>query len=59
MTQTSALAVIGIFLLAACATVIQTVRVIARARIRRQRRLVRLSSVVTGMPAGSPNDQFS
>jgi len=45
-------------LLAACAAIAQTVRAFARARIKRQRRLSRLASVVIGLPA-SPNDQIS
>ncbi|MGB7758915.1 MAG: hypothetical protein WBL61_03745 [Bryobacteraceae bacterium] len=59
MTQTSALAVIGIVLLAVCATVMQAARALARARIRRQQRMLRISSVVTGIQADSPRDQFS
>jgi hypothetical protein len=46
-------------LLAACAMIMETARVMARARIRRQRRLVRLSSVVTGLQPVSPHDQLS
>ncbi|MGA2275237.1 MAG: hypothetical protein ABSH00_16915 [Bryobacteraceae bacterium] len=58
MTQTSALLAIGIVLLVACAAISQAARAAASARIRRQRRLLRLSSVVTGLPV-SPNDQPS
>ncbi|MGB9457244.1 MAG: hypothetical protein WCB12_14450 [Bryobacteraceae bacterium] len=59
MTETSALLAIGIGLLVACAMIMETARVMARARIRRQRRLVRLSSVVTGLQPVSPHDQLS
>ncbi|MGD0668334.1 MAG: hypothetical protein ABSB23_12295 [Bryobacteraceae bacterium] len=59
MTETLALLAIGIGLLAACAMIMETARVMARARIRRQRRLVRLSSVVTGLQPVSPHDQLS
>jgi len=55
MSQTSALAVIGIVLLAVCAIIMQTARVITRARIRRRRMMMRVCSVVTG----SPDDQAS
>ena len=58
MTQTTALVVVGVVLLAACAAIAQTARAIARARIRRQRRSSRIASVVTGLPA-SPHDQLS
>ncbi|HEY1182771.1 MAG TPA: hypothetical protein VGE89_01220 [Bryobacteraceae bacterium] len=58
MTQTTALVVVGVVLLAACAAIAQTARAIARARIRRQRRSSRIASVVTGLPA-SPEDQIS
>ena len=58
MTQTSSLVVVGLVLLAACAAIAQTVRAFARARIKRQRRLSRLASVVIGLPA-SPDDQIS
>jgi hypothetical protein len=60
MNQTFALVAVGIALLAACAVLTQqAARAIARARIRRQRRLLRLSSVVTGLPPVSPDDQIS
>jgi len=55
MSQTLALAMIGIALLAVCAIAMQTTRAVARARIRRQERMLRLCSVVTG----SPDDQAS
>jgi hypothetical protein len=58
MTQISALVAVGIVLLVACAAITQAARVMARARIRRQRRVLRLSSVVTGLPA-SADDQLS
>jgi hypothetical protein len=59
MTQTSALVVVGVVLLAACAAITQVARALARARIRKQRRLLRLSSVVTGLPPTAPDDQLS
>jgi hypothetical protein len=60
MTQVSILIAVGIALLAACAVLTQhAVHMIARARVRRQRRLLVLSSVVTGLPTVSPDDQLS
>ncbi|MGO9012051.1 MAG: hypothetical protein ACLQPN_18285 [Bryobacteraceae bacterium] len=59
MTETLALLAIGIGLLAACAIIMETARVMARARIRRRRRLLRLASVVTGLQPVSPHDQLS
>lgn len=54
MNQTSALAVIGILLLAGCVGAMQAARSIARARIRRQLKMMRMCSVVAGSPENSP-----
>jgi len=59
MNQTWTLIAVVTALVAACAAVFQATRAISRARIRRQQRLVRLSSVVTGEPAEAPDNQFS
>jgi hypothetical protein len=55
MSQTSALAVIGIVLLAVCAAVMQTSRAVARARTRRQLKMMRMCSVVAGSPNVAPD----
>jgi uncharacterized lipoprotein YajG len=57
MNQASALALIGILLLAGCAAIMQFARVIARARLRRRRKMMRMCSVVVGVPAEASNDQ--
>jgi hypothetical protein len=59
MTLTSELVVIGIAALAVCASVMQAARVVARSRIKRQTRMQRISSVVTGSSPAAPNDQYS
>jgi len=58
MNQISALLVVAVVLLAGGAGIAEAARAMARARIRRQQRLLRLSSVVTGLPPSSP-DSFS
>lgn len=58
MRQTFALLAIGAILLVAWAIVVQAARAIARARIRRRRRLLRLCSVVRGVPPASTDYQL-
>lgn len=53
------MAVIGVGLLAACAAIMQFARVMARARIRRRSRMVRMCSVVNGSPADATDGQAS
>jgi len=57
MSQTSALAVIGIALLAICAAVVQAAHAIARGRIRRRGKMMRMCSVVSGSPADAPGSE--
>jgi len=59
MRQTFALLAIGMILLVAWAIIVQTARAMARARIRRRRRLLRLCSVVDGTPPASPDYELS
>jgi len=59
MHESLALLAIGMMLLAAWAIVRQTSRAITQARIRRQRRMLRIYSVVTGAPDASLENQAS
>jgi hypothetical protein len=58
MRETIALLAAAAMLLAV-AIAVETSRAIARARLRRRRRLLRLCSVVAGLPEGSPENQLS
>ena len=49
MNQASAMALIGILLLAGCAAIVQFARVIERARVRRRRKMMRMCSVAVGL----------
>jgi hypothetical protein len=57
MNQASAMALIDIALLAGCWATVQFARVIARARMRRHEKMMRMCSVAVGLPAEAPNDQ--
>jgi hypothetical protein len=55
MNQTAALALIGIVLVVGCVGTMQAARAIARARIRRQLKMMRMCSVVAGSPDDAPD----
>jgi hypothetical protein len=55
MSQTAALALIGIVLVAGCVGAMQAARAVARARIRRQLKMMRMCSVVAGSPDEPPD----
>jgi len=59
MTQTSVLIAAVPLLLGLSAAVVQAARAVSRARIRKQQRLSRLASVVTGVPTESSEDQLA
>jgi len=56
MRETLTLLTVGLMLLAGAAA-LEISRAIARARVRRRRRLLRLCSVVTGLPQAPLGDQ--